>query len=52
METKKNYTESEEKAARKYPGVAIDRADDNRVDAQMVKDRTCTLNNNPRNDRS
>lgn len=32
------------------PGVAIDMADDETVDAKEVKERTKTLNNNPSND--
>lgn len=32
-----------------YPGAAVDHADDNDVDRRLVKERTCTLNNNPRN---
>ena len=33
-----------------YPGVAINNADDEKVDKNLVKERTKTLNNNPRND--
>lgn len=32
-----------------YPGVAINNADDEKVDKDLVKERTKTLNNNPRN---
>lgn len=32
------------------PGAAIDAADDEQVDKKTVEERTCTLNNNPRND--
>lgn len=42
-------TSEQDKGARKYPGVAIDISDDEKVSAKAVKDRTCTLNNNPRN---
>ncbi len=35
---------------KKYPGVAIDNADDNDVDRKLVKERTKTLNNNPRDE--
>ena len=31
------------------PGAAVDSADDNAVDPALVRERTCTLNNNPRN---
>lgn len=37
-------------AADEYAGVAIDTADDNKVDQQLEKERTSTLNNNPNND--
>lgn len=37
------------KAVEDYPGVAINKSDDNKVDSQLVKERTNTLNNNPRN---
>lgn len=39
----------EEVDAAKYPGVAIDIADDEKVDENLVKERTKALNNNPRN---
>ncbi len=32
------------------PGAAINKADDNKVSSKLEKERTCTLNNNPRND--
>lgn len=34
-----------------YPGVAINQADDKEVDPKLVKERTRTLNNNPRNNK-
>lgn len=37
-------------AEKKYPGAAIDAADDERVDKKLEKERTETLNNNPRNE--
>ncbi len=40
---------STEKGAGKYPGVAIDVADDEKTTERLVKERTCTQNNNPRN---
>lgn len=36
-------------AADKYPGAAIDRADDGKVSQKTIDERTRTLNNNPRN---
>jgi len=38
-----------ETGLREKPGVALNDADSNRVSAQMVKDSTRMLNNNPRN---
>lgn len=35
-------------AADIYPGATIDKADDNRTDKALEKERTKTLNNNPR----
>ncbi|MCM1483187.1 MAG: hypothetical protein NC043_02555 [Muribaculaceae bacterium] len=35
--------------ALEYSGVAIDIADDDKVTPELVKERTCTINNNPRN---
>lgn len=35
--------------ADEYPGVAINKADDNKETEKEVKERTETLNNNPRN---
>lgn len=32
-----------------YPGMSVNCADDNTVDPKLVKERTKTLNNNPRN---
>lgn len=46
--TRKNI-EERDKAIDNYPGAAIDRADDDKVDEELVKERTCMLNNNPRN---
>lgn len=39
-----------EKAEKKYPGAAIDNADEEEVSKKLVDERTCTLNNNPRNE--
>ncbi len=33
-----------------YSGVAIDKADNDKTTPQLVKERTATVNNNPRND--
>lgn len=41
----KQYTQAEQD----YPGAAIDRADEEKVDEAKVKNDVCTLNNNPRN---
>lgn len=49
MDTEKSTTKPSTEAEKKYPGVAIDRADDDRVDPQDVKCETRYLNNNPRN---
>lgn len=37
-------------SAQTYSGVAIDKADDDKINPQLVKERTATINNNPRND--
>lgn len=34
--------------ANKYPGIAIDKADDNTVDRKLSKEETKMLNDNPR----
>lgn len=36
--------------AQKYSGVAVNMADDEKVNKKLVDERTATLNNNPRND--
>lgn len=47
----KNTKKSEEeiRAEETFPGAAIDAADDDKVTKKAVKERTKTLNNNPRN---
>ncbi len=40
--------DKKEKAVDTYPGVAVDAADKEKVDKELVKERTATLNNNPR----
>ena len=40
---------SKTKPAAKYPGTAIDNADNEKVDRQDVEERTKTLGYNPRN---
>lgn len=47
---KKTTTEEYVKDVEKYPGAAIDSADKEEVDSALVKERTKTLNNNPRDD--
>jgi len=42
-------TDKTNKAAGKYPGVAINIGNDNKNDACTRKERTQTQNNNPRN---
>lgn len=37
-----------EKAIHDYPGMAVDVADKEKIDPKMVKQRTKTLNDNPR----
>lgn len=48
METKQRK-DQREKAERNYPGVAVDTSDGEKVDRKLVRERTKTLNNNPRN---
>lgn len=52
----KNVADKADDSARKIenvvdslPGVAVDKADEDRVSPALVKERTKTLNNNPRN---
>lgn len=50
MEKKTKPTAQQElHAEQNYPGAATDHADDDRENAQMVKDDVKSLNNNPRN---
>ncbi len=50
MSDKKKSTQQDIDAATdKYPGMAVNESDDEKVDAKLVKERTRTLNNNPRN---
>ncbi len=52
MDKKDKVTEQQETAAEKqYPGAAIDYADDERENTEMVKDDVKSLNNNPRNNK-
>lgn len=39
-----------QEARDRFVGAEVDAADDNNVTAKMVKDDTCMLNNNPRNE--
>ena len=41
--------EKETQAPDFYPGADINAADDNKADTRLEKERTETLNNNPRN---
>lgn len=45
---KKDTTESVRQSEKEYPGVAIDRGDDDVVNSELVKERTKTLGYNPR----
>ena len=44
-----NKKEQMEQAAREYPGAAVNMADQEKDTIKLEKERTCTLNNNPRN---
>lgn len=46
--SKREATKAENE--QKYSGVAVNESDGGKVDADLVKERTATLNNNPRND--
>ena len=49
MDDKNKPTEDQRKrAVTKYPGAAVEHDNVGRSDSKHVKDRTCTLNNNPR----
>ncbi len=37
-------------ASKEYSGIAVNEADGNETDAALVKERTATLNNNPRSE--
>ncbi len=50
-EYSRKTVESDVKATDEYPGATIDSADKEKVDPALVRERTCTLNNNPRNDK-
>lgn len=43
-------TEAVKSSLRENPGAAIDAADDDKVSPNLIKERTSTLNNNPRNE--
>lgn len=50
MEKRQEHTEQQSvKDALDYPGVATDRADDDKTTPCMVKEDVKELNNNPRN---
>lgn len=44
-------TEAKDPASTQYPGVAVDKADDDKVSQTLVDERTSMLNNNPRNNK-
>ncbi len=47
---KKSTAQDNTDKAQSYSGIAIDKADGDKVTPALVKERTATLNNNPRND--
>lgn len=49
MKDNKKKTENDIEAVDQYPGAAIDQSDGEFTDPKLVKERTKTLNNNPRN---
>lgn len=50
MDTTKTKKEQEQdQALRDYPGAAVDKGDKDKTNKGEVSERTCTLNNNPRN---
>lgn len=48
MSDKEKTPDNKSEEERRYPGVAIDRADDDKVDPALIKERTHILGNNPR----
>lgn len=50
MKCCKKVTDAHSDAVNKYPGAAVDTADKDRVSEKEIKQRTRTLNNNPRNE--
>lgn len=44
----KERNDKKPNSADEYPGIAINRADDDKVSKELVKERTHTLNSNPR----
>lgn len=48
MSDKKKTPHNTSEEERRYPGVAIDRADDDKVNPALIKERTHILGNNPR----
>lgn len=49
MEKKKSCGCSKNKAREDFPGAAVNAADNDKINKGLVDERTCTLNNNPRN---
>lgn len=49
MDTKTSQHKTRTEEALDYPGVAVDRADNDKTDSKLVKEDVKDLNNNPRN---
>lgn len=47
---KTKVTTDANQASKEYSGIAVNQADGDAVDATLVKERTATLNNNPRSE--
>ena len=45
----KERRQQRDDAQQLFPGVAVNKSDDGKVDPRLVRERTKTLNNNPRN---
>lgn len=49
MNDKEAIRKEENTGSKEYPGVAVNQADDNKVNRELEKERTKVENNNPRN---
>ena len=49
MDKNSTMKESTQEIKDRYVGAEIDTADDNKVSAEMIKEETAMLNDNPRN---